>query len=56
MKAFDNEMKLQKERQGMLRESNYMGSEESVTNSIPAEYTTSLLVMNSQYDSKLQFN
>ncbi len=54
MKAFDNEMKLQKERARNARgESNYMGSEESVTNSIPAEYTTRFVGYEfTEYDSK----
>jgi alanyl-tRNA synthetase len=54
MKAFDNEMKLQKERARNARgESNYMGSEESVTNSIPAEYTTKFVGYEfTEYDSK----
>jgi alanyl-tRNA synthetase len=44
MDSFNTEMKLQKERARKARgESNYMGSEDSVTNKIPSEYTTNFV-------------
>ncbi|WP_139904426.1 alanine--tRNA ligase [Clostridium thermarum] len=55
MEAFNVEMKLQKERARKARgESNYMGSEDSITNKIPAEYNTNFVGYDhTEYSSKV---
>ncbi|NLZ48678.1 MAG: alanine--tRNA ligase [Clostridiales bacterium] len=55
MEGFHNEMKLQRERARSARgESNYMGTDENVANSIPAEYNTKFVGYEFiKYDSKV---
>lgn len=57
MDGFHNEMKLQKERARNARgESNYMGSDDNVTNNIPADFNTNFVGYEfTKYDSKIAY-